>query len=95
MTPFLYGMELHSVYDDGVLLSADVAKITPDEILKSFSEGVSNIVSLSLELNIPTLPAVPHMINNAFKNLLAISSETSYKVEALEKALNAAKNAPS
>lgn len=88
-------MELHSVYDDGVLLSADVAKITPDEILKSFSEGVSNIVSLSLELNIPTLPAVPHMINNAFKNLLAISSETSYKVEALEKALNAAKNAPS
>lgn len=30
------------------------------------------------------------MINNAFKNLLAISSETDYKVEALAKAQAAA-----
>lgn len=86
MTPFLYGMELHSVYDHGVMLSKDIASISPADVLKTFSSGVSNIAALSLELNIPTAPAIPHMIQAAFKNLLAVSCETSYKLAALEKA---------
>jgi large subunit ribosomal protein LP0 len=84
MTPFLYGMELHSVYDNGVMLSKEVASISPADVLKTFSSGVSNIVACSLELGLPVAPAVPHMVQNAFKNLLAISCETPYKLAALE-----------
>jgi len=92
LAPFLYGMELHSVYDDGQILAPEVAKIKPDDLLSSFSKGVSNIVALSLELNIPTAPAVPHMIVNAFKNLCAVSLESGYKLDVLEKAQAASKN---
>jgi hypothetical protein len=79
-------MDLHSVYDNGVMLSPEVATISPEDICKTFAQGVQKLVAVSLETNIPTACAVPYMINNAFKNLLAISSECDYKVEALAKA---------
>ena len=88
MTPFMYGMELHSVYDDGAILSSEVAKISPDQLLAAFNDGVKNIVALSLETGITTAPAVPHMLINAFKNLAAISLETRYTLEALEKVID-------
>jgi len=86
----MYGMELHSVYDDGAILSSEIAKISPDQLLSGFNSGVNNIVALSLELGIPTAPAVPHMLINAFKNLAAISLETGYTLDVLEKAKAAA-----
>lgn len=76
-------MEVLSVYDDGSVLSSEIVSMTPDDILKKFSAGVSNIAAMSMELGIPTECAVPHMISNAFKNLAAISVETDYKLAAL------------
>ncbi len=92
--PFFYGMEVISVYDDGSILQQDVLSISPSEILSKFQAGASNITALSLELGIPTEASVPYMIANAFKNLAAISVETSYKLAELDALQSAAAAAP-
>ena len=92
--PFFYGMELVSVYDDGSILGQDVLSISPAEILSKFQAGASNITALSLELGIPTEASVPYMIANAFKNLAAISVETTYKLAELDALQSAAAAAP-
>jgi len=88
--PFSYGMEIISVYDDGSILTPEVISISPDDIIKKFQIGASNITALSMELNIPTEASVPHMIASAFKNLAAISLETHYKLPELENLATAA-----
>lgn len=92
--PFFYGMEVISVYDDGSILGQDVLSISPAEIISKFQVGASNITALSLELGIPTEASVPYMIANAFKNLAAISVETSYKLAELDALQSAAATAP-
>jgi large subunit ribosomal protein LP0 len=82
--PFAYGMEIISVYDDGSILSPEVISISPDDIIKKFQAGASNITALSMELGIPTEASIPYIIANAFKNLAAISMETNYKLPELE-----------
>lgn len=52
------------------------------------------MAALSLATGLVTAPAVPHMLVNSFKNLLAVALETDYKLEALEAAKNATVSAP-
>jgi large subunit ribosomal protein LP0 len=92
--PFLYGMELKYVYDDGSILTPEIFNITPDEILNKFRSGVANLAALSLSLGLPNDLSVPHMILNGFKNLAAIGLETGYKFKELE-SLTSGGSAPS
>lgn len=82
--PFSYGMEIVAVYDDGSILTPEVISISPEDILRKFQAGASNVTALSLELGIPTEASVPYMVASAFKNLAAISLETNYKLPELE-----------
>jgi large subunit ribosomal protein LP0 len=66
-------MEVICVYDDGSILQPDVVALTNDDILKDFSTGLTNIAALSMQLGLPTVAAVPHMVVSAFKNLAAVS----------------------
>jgi len=77
--PFSYGMEIIAVYDDGSILTPEVIAISPDDIVRKFQAGASNITALSMELGIPTEASIPFLVANAFKNLAAISLETHYK----------------
>jgi len=58
--------------------------MTNNDILKDFSTGLTNIAALSMQLGLPTVAAVPHMVVSAFKNLAAISLSTNYKLKQLE-----------
>lgn len=82
--PFLYGMEIRFVYDDGSILAPEVFNMSPDQIISKFRAGVSNIAALSLALNLPNATSVPHMVINGFKNLAAIGLETGLKFKELE-----------
>jgi large subunit ribosomal protein LP0 len=92
--PFKYGMNLSSVYSDGVILDKSVAKITPSDLVESFKTGCTNMAALSLETGYITAPAAPHILVNAFKNLLAVACESGYKLKALEDAMNSKAAAP-
>jgi len=76
--PFQYGLQMIAVYDDGSVFDAEVLDITDEVILSKFGAGIANVASLSLGLNFPTAAAFPHVVINAYKNLLAIALETEY-----------------
>jgi len=79
--PFTYGLKLTHVYDEGSVYSARLLSITSADLFRSFAAGVSNIAALSLGLNYPSLPALPHVVLNGYKNLVAIALETDYVFE--------------
>jgi len=76
--PFQYGLQMVAVYDSGSVFDAEVLDISDDIILSKFVVGVGNVASLSLGLSIPTVASFPHVVLNAYKNLLAIALSTEY-----------------
>jgi large subunit ribosomal protein LP0 len=83
--PFLYGLKVATVYDNGAVYPAAVLDLTDDDIIKKFFRGVSNVAALSLQIGYPTVVSVPHSVANAYKNLLAISVATDYTFPGSEK----------
>jgi len=83
--PFSYGLTVLSVYDAGFVYDPKVLDLTDADLLKSFAEGVQQIAALSLEINYPSIAAVPHYFANAYKNILAISVATEYTFKGSEK----------
>lgn len=82
--PFEYGMSVTGVFQDGAILSLAAVSLTPADILTQFQKGASNIVGLSLELGFVNAASAPHLVINAFKNILAISLESGYKIKELD-----------
>lgn len=83
LKPFEYGMEVKFVYDDGSILTPEIFKMSPDDILNKFRQGVTNMTALSLSVGSVNSLSVPHMILNGFKNIAAISLEADIKVKQL------------
>jgi len=76
-------MEVKFVYDDGAILTPEIFKMSPDDILSKFRKGINNLASLSLAIGDVNQASVPHLIANAFKNVAAISLEADIKVKQL------------
>jgi large subunit ribosomal protein LP0 len=87
-------MEVKFVYDDGSILTPEVFKMSPDDILAKFRAGVNNLASLSLAVGDINELSVPHMLLNGFKNIAAISLETDIKVKQLGALTSAPVQAP-
>ena len=87
--PFEYAMALRVVLLHGQIIPSELIQMGSDDILASFQKGISDISALCLEAGIPNALSLPHMIKNAFKTLLAVGLESSYKFKQLEEALNA------
>jgi len=88
-------MEVKFVYDDGSILTPEVFKMSPDDILAKFRKGANNLAALSLAVGDVNELSVTHLIANAFKNVAAISLEADIKVKQLGAASSApAKSAP-
>jgi len=81
ISPFWYKAEIEVIYDRGVLFTAEDLKMTDDVIEEAFLEGISNVTALSLGAGVPTEASFPHLVLDAFKDLLAISLETEYTFE--------------
>lgn len=85
ISPFFYGLELQMILDNGAIYPPEVLDIKPEDIFSKFATGVSNVAALSLAVKFPNAASVPHMLMNAFKNLLAISVVTDYTFEEAKK----------
>lgn len=92
--PFSYKMHVRKVYDDGQIFGAEILDINSVDILKKFQVVITNMASISLASGYITKPAVPHMIANAFKNLVAVTFESDFSFKQADKLKEAAKNAP-
>jgi len=85
ISPFTYGMSVVQIYDRGNLFTPDVLDIDEKVLIDRFLQGVKTIASISLALKYPTIVSVPHLLVNAYKNLLAVSIATEYTFEGAEK----------
>jgi large subunit ribosomal protein LP0 len=62
-----------------------ILDITDEDMMAKVAQAVANIASVSLALNYPTLAAVPHVVINGYKNVLAIAIETDYSFPLADK----------
>jgi large subunit ribosomal protein LP0 len=83
--PFSYGLIVEKVFTDGAVLDPAVLDIENKDIIKVFQQGCSNIASIGLAVGYPVAPAVPHMIVNAFKNMVSVCLETELTFKQCEK----------
>jgi len=70
--PFSYGLVIESVYDNGSIFSAAVLSIDKQVIISRFSQALSAVASISLQIGYPTQASIPHSIGNAFKACVAV-----------------------
>lgn len=90
--PFSYGLTVQVIYDEGFIYKPDVLDITPSDIISIFSEGVSKLAQLGLQIGYPTLASIPHSFARAFKNILAVSIATDYTIKQAEEIKNILEN---
>jgi large subunit ribosomal protein LP0 len=83
--PFSYGLIIQQVYDSGTIFEPSVLDMTTADLRLKFLQGVSNVASICLAINYPTLASVPHSFVNGFKNLLALAAETDASFKQAEK----------
>jgi large subunit ribosomal protein LP0 len=83
--PFSYGLAVKQVYDSGSIYTPEVLDLSTDELRTRFQQGVRNVAALSLGINYPSAASVPHMIANAFKNLLAVAAVTDVAFKEADK----------
>ena len=81
ISPFFYEVEVHCIWDKGTVFTAEDLETTDEVIEASFMEGINSITALSLGAGVPTEASFPHLVLDAFKDLLAISLETAYSFD--------------
>lgn len=82
--PFFYGLKIRNVYDDGELFDASILDQSDEEILAKFMGGVSSIAALSLQTGITNEASLPHLVANAFKDMLAVAASTAFSFKEAE-----------
>jgi hypothetical protein len=73
------------VFESGSLFDPAILEITDEDMLGAVAAAVANIASISLAVDYPTLAAVPHVVINGYKNVLAIAVETDYSFPLADK----------
>jgi len=94
LVPFSFGLTVIDVYDDGNIFSPSMLDITNDVLDKHMMSAIRNIAALSLAVKIPTVASAPHLLINAYKNLLAVGLSSDYSFPAVEKIKKALENRP-
>lgn len=92
LVPFSFGLTIVNVYDDGNIFSPKMLDITDDILIGHMMSAIRNVAACSLAINYPTIPAIPHLLFNAYKNILAVGMGSDYSFPEVEKIKSAAKS---
>lgn len=84
ISPFTYGMGVTQVYDDGQAFPPELLDIEESQLLKSLTQAITTIATISLAINFPTMPSVMHSVVNSYKNVLSVAIETEYSWPEIE-----------
>jgi large subunit ribosomal protein LP0 len=71
--PFSYGLSIKSIYDNGSIFGPEVLDITNEVLSSRFSQALSQVAALSLQIGYPTQASIPHSIGAAFQAVVAVS----------------------
>jgi len=90
--PFSYGLTCNFVFEAGKVYAAKFLDTPSEEVLRRFSAGLSTVAAISLSIGLPTVASVPHVVLNAFKNLVALSLETGFEFDQMKAIKDAVDN---
>jgi len=76
--PFFYSISIGNIVDNGSVYGAWVLDITDEQMREKASAAITNVTAVSLALGLTNKASFPHVVLNAFKNILAVSVGTSY-----------------
>mgnify|MGYP002476770722 CR=1 FL=1 len=85
--PFAYGLKIVEIFDDGSFYSPSVLDLTDAVLEQKLRNGINSLAAFSLALGIPTQASIPHIVANAFKDLLAVSVETGFSFKEAEETI--------
>lgn len=80
--PFSYRAEVRTVFDSGYVYPSSLLSLGVNDVMSTLIKGVQRIATVSLQIGFPSLASVPHLIANAYRNLISVSIETNYDFEA-------------
>jgi len=78
INPFYYGLIIEYIWDQGSVYSAEVLNLTQQDKIDRFQQGIANVAAISLALGWTTKASFPHVVLNAFKDILSVSVGTDY-----------------
>jgi large subunit ribosomal protein LP0 len=70
--PFNYALKIIKIYDNGFIYDPSILDLEEDYYENLFLEGIENIAKISLSTNSITKASIPHILCNAFLNILSI-----------------------
>jgi large subunit ribosomal protein LP0 len=76
--PFYYNITIQNVYDKGSVYGSWVLDVTEEQLQEKASAAITNLTSVSLALGMTNKASLPHVVLNAFKNILSVSISTDY-----------------
>jgi large subunit ribosomal protein LP0 len=86
ISPFTYGMNIKSVYDNGTVFTPEVLDIEDDMLIEKVMSGIKNIAAISLAAKYPTVASVPHSMVNGYKRILGLGlAMEEYSFDAVSK----------
>lgn len=88
--PYKHFVQIKNIYMNGKLYDNGILKITPTYLADKLAHGIKNIAAFSLRANIPTKASAPHVLANAFKNILGLSLATGVEIAQAKNLLAAA-----
>jgi large subunit ribosomal protein LP0 len=78
--PYKHYVQIMHIYMNGKLYDAGILKITPDYMKERLSQGIRNIAAFGLSTGITNKASAPHVIGNAFRNILGLSLSTGLEI---------------
>jgi len=76
--PFSYKAEVRTVFDSGFVYPSALLNLGTNDVLQTLAKGLQRVATISMQIGFPSLASVPHLIANAYRNLISISIETNY-----------------
>lgn len=83
--PFHYGLAIKTIYDRGTTYEPSVLDLSNEDLLGFVRQGLNNIASIGLAVNFPNKASMPHVVANAFKNILSVSIGTEFVIPQAQK----------
>jgi large subunit ribosomal protein LP0 len=81
ISPFFYNAEVVFFWERGLIFTAADLSVTDALIEQNFLASIANLTAISLATGVLTEASFPHLITDAFKNLLGACIATDYVFE--------------
>lgn len=78
--PYKHTAHIEYIYMNGKLYDKGILKITNDYLKERVTQGIRNLAAFGLATGIPNRASAPHVIQNAFRNIVGLSLATGHEI---------------